>query len=274
MRLSKKRWGFLCCLGLLLGSAANAAVPDAHPKAARSYLLMRDGEVIAARAPDARRPMASLTKMMTALLLLESGLDLRRVTTVSRAAARETGSRLRLRAGEQMSLDSLLAATVIASSNDACHVIADAVAGSERQFVQRMNLRAAELQLTHTRFTNACGHDAPKHLSSARDMAALALLVMQQPRYAELAAVQAMTVRSLGKRGRGFKLKASNALLGRLPGAVGIKTGTTPGAGECLVALASREHDGQLRWALLVMLDAPQRWIHAHQILDEALNGS
>ena len=257
----------LFCALLMLASPAQAiALPDLFPQQAASYLLMRDGTPLAARAADVPRPIASLTKMLTALLLLESGRSLDEVVSVSRDAAAETGSRLKLQVGDQLTLDALLSATLIASANDACHVLADALAGSEAQFVLQMNARASKLGFTHFHAMNACGHDAPGHVATARELAALALTVMQQPRYVELSSLTQKTIHTVGRHPREFKLVNSNALIGRYPGAAGVKTGSTPEAGLCLAAFVLRES----HWVLLVLLDAPDRWWTAVAMLDHA----
>ncbi|MDM4768575.1 D-alanyl-D-alanine carboxypeptidase family protein [Solimonas sp. SE-A11] len=259
----------LLLLGLLAGAWPAAHAAPLAAVEAQAWLLMRDGELLGEHDADAPRPMASLTKMMTALLVLESGRSLDEVVAVPAAAARDTGTRLRLRAGERMRLGDLLAAAVVASANDACQALALVVGGSGTAFVRRMNARAAALGLKQTRFTNPCGHDAPGHFSTARELAALALTVMRDPRYRVLAATSQTTISSRDTTPRRFTLSNRNELVGRHPGVVGVKSGTTPNAGRCLAAFAMRgEHS-----ALLVMLDARERWWTAGALLDRALDG-
>ena len=133
--------------------------------------MKRDGRVLWARHPQAHHAPASLAKMMTALLVLEHG-HLEEVVSVSRAASRETGSRIRLRAGEQLRVQDLLAATIVASANDACRALADYLGPID--FVARMNERAAELRLDDTHFVDPCGHDRAGQYSTAEDLARLA----------------------------------------------------------------------------------------------------
>ena len=161
------------CLGIVAAAARVEAAGDPFGNVAAAYLVKVDGREVWARNPGKRLPPGSLAKMMTALLVLELA-DLRGVATVSREASRETGTRLGLAPGDRMTVLELLAATLIGSANDACHVLADHVAGSETKFVIRMNARARELGLSDTRFANACGHDAPGMHSTARDLARLA----------------------------------------------------------------------------------------------------
>jgi D-alanyl-D-alanine carboxypeptidase (penicillin-binding protein 5/6) len=255
-----------CCLFLLPGagtaSGAETAVPT--PPAAASYLVQVNGTTLWSQAAQRRLPQASLTKIMTALLVLEQG-KAEELITISNSAARETGSRIGLRQGEKMRTKDLLAATLLSSANDACRALADHLGAGEPRFVARMNRRAQELGLANTRFANACGHDHPGQYSTANDLALLAGFAMSHRTFAEL--VKAVEIRIGTADGqRTFRLENKNELVGRYPGAIGIKTGTTPKAGKCLVALAEREENR----VMLVMLQAPERWWQAVAILDQA----
>jgi D-alanyl-D-alanine carboxypeptidase (penicillin-binding protein 5/6) len=201
---------------------------------------------------------------MTALLFLESGKPLDGVVTISANAQRATGTRLRLRAGEQLRAGDALAATLLQSANDACLALAEHVGGDEARFTERMNRRARELDMARTHFTNPCGHDEPAHRSSAGDLALLSEAALRQPLFAELVARVDFPIRTLG--GRQFDLENKNELVGRYPGAIGIKSGYTPQAGKCLIALARR--NGMT--VLLVLLNAPNRWWDAEAVLDRA----
>jgi hypothetical protein len=163
---------------------------DRYPRAGAAYLVERGGAVLWARNPDAPRPPASLTKLMTALLAAERGGPDAWVT-VSARAARETGARLGLRAGERIRAGDALAATLVASANDACLALSEHVGGTAERFVEAMNARAAALGLAATRFENPCGHDAPGHRSSARDLLALTRAFLAVPALALLAAAAA-----------------------------------------------------------------------------------
>ncbi|HKO87529.1 MAG TPA: serine hydrolase, partial [Burkholderiales bacterium] len=181
---------------------------------ARAFVIEIDGVRRSAHAADLKLPPASLTKMMSGLLVIEHG-KADAVVTISARAAAATGSRLGLRAGERMQAADLLSAMLIASSNDACRALAEWVSGSEAAFVTQMNRRAAALGLTHTHFFNACGHDAPTHLSTASDLARLARTAMAQPEYARRAALATLTVATA--EGRRFNLSNHNQLIGRFP---------------------------------------------------------
>jgi D-alanyl-D-alanine carboxypeptidase (penicillin-binding protein 5/6) len=257
-------------LGLCLGLAASAAWAgsagpgDPFGNVAAAYLVKVDGREVWARNAEAKLPPASLTKMMTALLVLDRA-DLRSVVTVSREASRETGTRLGLAPGDRMPVIDLLAATLLGSANDACHALAEHVAGSEKRFVARMNARAREMGLSGTRFANACGHDAPGMRSTARDLARLAETAMENPVFAKMAGLEDGWI-ATADGGKKFSLENKNLLIGRYRGAKGVKTGFTGRAGKCLAAFAER--DGKR--VFLILLNAPDRWWKAEEILDAA----
>lgn len=249
---------------LLLACAPLPPVAEASNYPAPIYLLKIDGHVYRQRNAYLKRAPASLTKMMTALVVMERcALD--DVVTVSRAASRETGSRMGLRAGQKFRVRDLLAATLIASANDACRALADHACGNQKNFVLQMNARARALGLENTRFSNACGHDSAGLYSSAHDLARLAEAGMRIPYFARLVARRNMQISTIDGR-RSFYLRNKNRLIGRYPGAVGVKTGTTPNAGQCLVAIAERED----RKVLLVIMHSPNRWRAAPALLDAA----
>lgn len=259
---------FSLCLALCIQPAAWAQVHDPFTQPAAAYVLMVQGETLWARHPMRPLPPASLTKVMTALLVQERARP-DDVVTIGPDAARETGSRLGLHVGERIRVSDLLAAILLTSANDACHALADHIAGGETRFVEWMNRRAQELGLRQTRFANACGHDQDGHYSSAHDLAVLAQTAMDNPAFAALVATVRMTVRTLDGR-RSYELENKNELIGRYPGAVGVKTGFTAQAGKCVIAAVQR--DG--RRVLLVLLNAPDRWWTAAAMLDHVFSPS
>ncbi|QWV92555.1 D-alanyl-D-alanine carboxypeptidase [Geomonas oryzisoli] len=237
-----------------------------HP--ATTYLVKINGRLFRQQNAAIRRAPASLTKMMTALVVLER-CDLDDVVVVSRSAARETGSRIGLRRGEKFRVRDLLAATLIASANDACRALAEHACGNQRDFVIQMNARARALGLENTHFANACGHDSKGLYSSAQDLARLAERAMQQPHFAKIVGRPNMRITTLDGR-RSYYLRNKNRLIGKYPGAIGVKTGTTPNAGQCLVALAEREDTR----VLLVIMHSRNRWAAAPALLDAAFAAS
>ncbi len=240
------------------------AAEDRYPRAAQAYLVKRGDQVLWAGNAGRRLPPASLAKLMTALLVLERG-RLDETVAVSAAAARASGTRMGLRAGEKFTARDLLAATVVRSANDACRALADHVAAD---FVALMNARAAALGLADTRYADPCGHDREGQYTSAADLARLAGTVTAHAEYLRLARLPRVRVASAA--GRRFTLAGTNALIGRYEGAIGLKTGYTEGAGHCLVALAER--DGVR--VLVVMLNSPNRWWNAVGLLDRAFQAA
>ena len=172
----------LVVLSLLRGFAASAAgiIPatnaDFDVPCAAAILIDEDsGTVLYEKNADARRPIASITKVMTLLLAfeaLEAGkIHLDDFVPVSEHAYHMGGSQIWLEPGEQMTLDDMLKAICISSANDAAVAVAEYVGGSETAFAEMMNVRAYELGMTNTHFVNACGLDEAGHLSTARDVA-------------------------------------------------------------------------------------------------------
>lgn len=252
----------LLALACLAAGAARAA-DDPYPWIAAAYLVKRDGALLWAGSAERRLPPASLAKLMTALLALERG-RLDETVTVGKGVLQATGTRIGLKPGERLSARDLLAATVVRSANDACRALAEHLGGSLEIFIQVMNQRAAWLGMKDTHFVDPCGHDRDGQYSSAADLAILAEQVMRHDEYLRLAKTPKISFKTLD--GRSFTLRNTNALLGRYPGAIGLKTGHTPGAGNCLVALAER--DGVR--VLAVLLNAPNRWWNAVGLLDRA----
>lgn len=223
-----------------LPAAATPVQAAAPAPAARAYILVNPetGETLAARNPDAMFPMASTTKIMTALVVVDAaGLD--EIAVVPASAVRVGESSAALRAGEQISVRDLLAGLVVGSGNDAALTLATHVAGSEAGFVRMMNRRAAELGLRHTRFRNPHGLDQPGHRSSARDLAVMGRAFMAVPELRRLAGLRRTTIPGPDGVGR-RPLESHNLLLDLLPEADGVKTGNTDDAGYTLVAHAAR----------------------------------
>lgn len=240
------------------------AAPDPFPQAAVAYLVKAGDAVLWEKAAHRRLPPASLTKIMTALLALERA-DPQALVTVRADAVTESGSKLGLRANDRLRVVDLLAAALLASANDACHALASHIAGDEGGFVVLMNRRAQELGLRDTHFSNACGHDDTRHYSSAYDLASLTELALRNEVFAAIVSQRRLEI-ALADGSRTFRLENGNALIDRFRGAVGVKTGYTQRAGKCLIALAQR---GSVR-VLLVMLNAPDRWWDADEMLSRA----
>lgn len=267
LRAGGALWACSTPLASVAATTANshAAPVDLFPRAAASYLVVVNGQRRWARAPDTRRPVASLAKLLAALVWLDGESDSDHVVTVSPRAARVEGVRLGLRPGERVRAGDLLGATLVASSNDACLALAEHHAGSVATFVERMNLRAAALGLHDSRFEHPCGLDRPGQFSTANDLWRLAQAALATPALAKWVAQPRGELRT--QQGRRLRYRSSNLLLGRFDGATGLKTGTTSRAGPCLIAAAQRRG----HTALVVLLDAADRWTTAAILLEEAL---
>jgi D-alanyl-D-alanine carboxypeptidase (penicillin-binding protein 5/6) len=237
---------------------------DPFARSARAYLVQVGGTTVWTHQPDQKLPPASITKIMTALLTLERA-NLNEVVTVPQSVKDETGSRMHLRPGDRMRVRDLLAAMLIESANDAAHVLAVHVGGSEARFAALMNARAVQLGMKNTHFTNSAGHHDPAHYTTANDLVRLTESALARPMFRELVSKVRYEVSTVDGK-RNFKLVNSNKLLPKYEGMVGVKTGYTPEAGRCLVALAERNGVE----VLIVLLRAKDRWNLATRMLDSA----
>lgn len=211
--------------------------------ACTSAILMeaRTGQVIFEQNADEALPPASVTKIMTLLITMEaieSGvLKFDDMLTCSANAASMGGSQVFLEEGEQMSVDELIKCVVICSANDAAVMLAEAVAGSEDAFVDKMNRRATELGMTNTVFENTNGLDdtAQNHVTSARDIAIMSRELIGHKKILEYSSIWMDSI-----RGGSFGLTNTNRLVRFYPGATGLKTGSTAKAKFCISATAER----------------------------------
>ncbi len=241
--MGKRLAALVVCLAL---AAVPARAAGGLEVAAPSALLMdaATGQVLYEKNADEQLPPASVTKIMTLLLVMEAidrgQLDWETPITASAAAAAKGGSQVYLEEGEQMSLDEMLKAVVVASANDCATALAEAVAGSEAAFVAQMNARAAELGMENTHFVNCTGlddePDAASHLTTARDIACMSRELLKHDEIRNYTTIWMDTV-----RGGQFGLANTNKLVRFYNGTTGLKTGYTRAAGHCLAASAQRE---------------------------------
>jgi serine-type D-Ala-D-Ala carboxypeptidase (penicillin-binding protein 5/6) len=237
---------------------------DVEAKAAMLYEPETES-VLYAKDPDQPLPPASITKIMTLLLAfeaMEEGLaSWDDVILVSKNAWRMGGAQMFLEINQEVSFGDLLTGISVISANDACIAVAEHLAGSEGFFVQRMNERAVKLGMNNSRFQNTTGLPAENHYMSARDIAILAReVVLNHPKLLELEAMREFTFNNIRQFNR-------NPLLGRYPGADGLKTGWTKEAGYSLVGTAEQ---GGFR-LISVVLDTPSASVRSNvsrQLLD------
>ena len=216
---------------VVLAAPAAGAPPEITARAA----LVENGatgEVLFRYRDRARVPIASITKLMTALVAVERSSPHSQMT-VPADAPYVGGSTARLRPGERLTVRDLLEAALVQSANDAAYTLAVNVGrGSVERFVALMNARARQLGLTDTHFVRPDGLDVPGHYSSARDVTVLARVAMQKPVLREIVRLQSASIPG------GRSLHTWNDLLATFPGVIGVKTGHTSGAGWSQVAAA------------------------------------
>jgi D-alanyl-D-alanine carboxypeptidase (penicillin-binding protein 5/6) len=242
----------LAAAALLTLPAASQSAPAPRLDAA-SWILVNPatGEVLAQHAPDRKLPMASTTKIMTALLVLEHG-RLDATVTVPSDAATIGGSTAELVPGERLSVRNLLVALLIPSGNDAAVTLADYLGdGSRGAFVAMMNRRAAQLGLRRTRYESPDGLDRPGQYSTVRNLVRLARVAMTHPLFRSIVSHRRATIPGPGGRGT-RRLESENDLLSIDPDADGVKTGHTSGAGYAMVAHAERPRLGLALYAAII----------------------
>lgn len=242
----KRVWALFGVL-VLLGTLVLGVGAEGLDVPAKSALLMdvATGTVLYEKNAHEALPPASVTKIMTMLLIMEAidsgtlGYD--DIVTASEAAAAKGGSQVFLKAGEQMTVSEMLKSIAVSSANDCACAMAEHLSGSESAFVEQMNRRAQELGMRDTHFVNCTGlddgPDAASHRTSAHDIAVMSReLLARHPDITKYTTIWMDTI-----RGGAFGLSNTNKLIRFYPGATGLKTGFTSTAGYCLSATARRE---------------------------------
>jgi D-alanyl-D-alanine carboxypeptidase (penicillin-binding protein 5/6) len=262
-------WSLLASGTIAVAFAAGAAAAP-PPVNARAYILVNPAtqEVLAASRPDARLPMASTTKLMTALVTLERA-KLGDIVVVPKASAAAGGSSSGLVPGERLPVRTLLKGLMVASGNDASIALAFHVGhGSEARFVTMMNREAKQLGLANTHYANPHGLDHAGHYSSVRDMVTLGEQAMEFPVIRNVVRRRVAFIPGPGGRGT-RRLQSENDLLAIDRDADGVKTGHTDGAGYALVAHATRASNGiELYAAMIGSPSRAQRARDAKRLLD------
>lgn len=264
-KLSKKE-NFILKESLLTPASGDYTMASAY-----SVIDYDSGEILASKNFSMQLPIASLTKLMTAVVALDlaSPSD---TFSVSEAATKAVPSKVMLKDGERVSLEKLLNATLIASANDAAFAIRDGIDKKENReiFTKAMNYKAAQLGLKNTSFTNPAGFDSPKNFSSVEDLSLLTHYALENyPLIKEIVAKPFADLNSgLDTR---FYLNNWNGLLGVYPGVFGVKIGNTAEAGQTTVVISEREG----KKLMVVVLGAPgvlERDLWAAQLLDEGFS--
>lgn len=228
----------------------------------KSCILMEvsTGGILYERNADERLSPASITKIMTLLLIFDAldngSISLQDEVVTSAYAQSMTGSKVFLEEGEVQTVETLIKCIVIASGNDASVVMAEHLAGSEAEFVKKMNARAKEIGLENTYFEDCCGlSDSDGHYSSARDVAVMSRELLQKyPQITKYTTIWMENMTHVTRRGSSeFGLTNTNKLLKQYPWTTGLKTGSTSKAGYCLSATAEKEGIG----LIAVVMAAP-----------------
>jgi len=258
---------FTSILIFLLCITSVAFCNPSPPKFNASGAILIDaktGQVLFEKDADKQLPPASTTKIMTAILALESN-RLEETTTISAKAANTAGSTMYLEKGQIITLHELLTGLMLRSGNDSAIAIAEFVAGSVDDFVVQMNEKAKELGAYHTQFQNPNGLPTPGHYSTAYDLAWITRYAMNNPIFAEIVNTKHTSVDWKDSRGHNHEqnLQNTNKLLWMLAEADGVKTGTTNEAGPCLVASATRKNQR----LIAVILHDKARWQNSQKLL-------
>ncbi|MGI6030600.1 MAG: D-alanyl-D-alanine carboxypeptidase family protein [Eubacteriales bacterium] len=251
-------------MGLYLcGSCGAVSLPQEISAQAWCLVDGQTGRVLWSENGQTPLPMASTTKIMTALLAVEAG-NLQREIVIPAEAEGVEGSSISLQTGERMTMEQLLQGLMMESGNDAAVAVAVLTSGSVEAFVQKMNERARELGLEQTHFENPNGLPAETHYTTAEELAKLTAYAMTLPEFAKLVGTQSAQIPYHNEEGKQRWLTNSNRLLKEYPGADGVKTGYTKAAGRCLVSSARQEEEH----LICVTLNAPDDWRDHHNLLD------
>lgn len=259
---------FILSFVMLFNTVVFAEKTQSDDIDAKAYILIEQstGRVLAENNADEQLPIASVTKIMTMLLIMEAIEDGKTsfddLVTVSENAMSYGGSTMFLETGEQLPVHDMLKGIAVASANDGCVAMAEHLTGSETAFVEEMNKRAKELGMKNTNFLNTNGLDEDGHYSSARDVALMSRELLNHPKITEYTSIWTDEL-----RGGKFQLANTNKLIRFYTGANGLKTGSTSQALCCLSASAKR--DGMQ--LIAVVLGAPtsdKRFSSAKSLLD------
>lgn len=242
---------------------------------ARSYVLMEQssGKVLLEHNAEEALPPASITKVMT-LLLINEAIDAGKVNwddkvTISEHAAHMGGSQVFMEPGEEQTVRDLVKCICIASANDAAVAMSEYIAGSEEQFVELMNKRASELGMSHTVFKNACGLHVEGHVSTAKDIALMSRALLEEhPEMSKTLTTWMDSITHRTRRGESeFGLSNTNKMIKWYQGITGLKTGYTPQAKHCVSATATREQMGLIA-VIMGAADGKIRFQEAAQLLN------
>ncbi|MFX4261401.1 D-alanyl-D-alanine carboxypeptidase family protein [Pelotomaculum propionicicum] len=266
MRFKTGLWVTLTILSLLMAIfpvPASAAAPAVTGEAA-VLMDFTNGQVLFEKNPEQRMYPASTTKIITAIIALESG-KINDMVTIPLEASIVEGSAIGLQEGEQISLGDLIYALMLNSGNDSAIAIACHLGGSVEGFVKMMNKKAAEIGAVNTHFNNSNGLPDPDHYSTARDMALIARYAMRNAQFRDIVATKIQVIKRNDPEAQTF-LGNHNKMLWNYDGAIGVKTGYTDDAGQCLVTAAVR--DGRELISVVMKSEGTNIWSDSSALLD------
>jgi len=224
---------------------------------------VKTGEILFEKNSNTKRQIASITKLMTAIVILEEN-DLTDIVKVDQQASQTTGSHMFLRTDEEITVENLMYGLMIQSANDAAVALAEFNAGSVESFVEKMNKKALELGLINTHFQNPIGFDHKDNYSTALDIAKLARYAYRKEFIKEAASTSTMKVMSVDKA-QTHELETTNELLDSYLHIKGLKTGSTEKAGLCNVAIAEDEDQNEI---IAIVLHSPDRFRESKILID------
>ena len=223
------------------------------------------GSVIFEKSAGSQRPIASINKLMTALVIMETHKPNEVVTVKDLPELGPYDQKIGIKNGEEFELSELLKATLIHSANDAANALAIYDSGSIEAFALKMNQKGKQWGLNNSKYSNANGLEGGDDYSSARDVATLASLLIQNKYFADIVRTNSLYISNLS--GKEYLLTSTNKILGQ-GGIVGMKTGYTLKAGQCLVTVAERNGNK----IITVVLDSPDRFQESKNMVDWAFN--
>lgn len=248
--------------GLLCSAEGNLLSTSAK---AMCVMEMSSGRVLDQKNGDALLPMASTTKIMTAITAIENCTNLDETFEISPKAVGISGTSIYLRQGEHLSLRQLLYGLMLVSGNDASVAIAERVGGSTSKFVDMMNKTARKIGAFNTHFDNPHGLDSKTHYTSAKDLALISSYALKNPTFREIVTTKNTKITS--QEGKTRYLRNKNKLLFSLDGCIGVKTGFTDDAGRCLVSACENDNMG----VVCVVLNCGPMFEESTALLESAL---
>lgn len=259
----------LVCLIASITIFTNIFTVSAYNTSAKAAVVIDGvtGEILYSQNCDARLPMASTTKIMTALLLCELGGDLTKEIVTTREMVTVEGSSMGLQVGDTVSYNDLLYGMMLASGNDAANTVAIALGGSVTDFVKLMNERAEKMGLINTNFVTPSGLDADEHYTTAYELAIITKEALKNEKFAQAASSKSARL-CYGNPPYNRTLTNHNKLLKMYDDVVGVKTGFTKKSGRCLVSASKK--DGKL--VIAVTLNDGNDWQDHRKILDLGLS--